>query len=191
MAPAYGSDAAGHHDDVPNDELIARYDESGAVLGVVTRSRMRAEGLWHAATAVLVRSSDGERVYVHRRSPDKDVYPGMWDCWAGGVVAAGESPDEGARRELAEELGVTGVPPRPVFGFRYERGTVRYHGFAYEVAWDGPVVHQESEIVAGEWMALDRLRARLADPDWPFVPDGRVAIEEWFRRGLDQVETVK
>jgi 8-oxo-dGTP pyrophosphatase MutT (NUDIX family) len=164
------------------DELIALYDRAGTPIGSVSRARMRAEGLWHAATAVLVRSGDGERVYLHRRSDDKDVYPGRYDCFAGGVVAAGETPDECARRELAEELGVSGVTPRPMFGFRFEQGAVRYHAFTYEVRWDGPIVHQPSEVVSGEWITLDRLRARLADPDWPFVPDGRVAIEEFFRR---------
>jgi 3-oxoacyl-[acyl-carrier protein] reductase len=165
---------------VASDELVSRYDEHGTVVGAVARSRMRAQGLWHAATLVLVRSGDGRRVYVHRRSPDKDVYPGLHDCWAGGVVAAGETPEQGARRELAEELGVTGVPLTELFRFRYVRPPVRYHAFAYEVRWDGPVVHQPEEIVAGGWMELAELRERLADPEWPFVPDGREAIERWF-----------
>src|SRR3954469_6051643 len=58
---------------VAADELIALYSPDGSAVGSTTRARMRAEGLWHAATAILVRSPDGRRVYVHRRSPDKDV----------------------------------------------------------------------------------------------------------------------
>jgi 8-oxo-dGTP pyrophosphatase MutT (NUDIX family) len=165
------------------DETIERYDEHGMPVGPVRRSVMRANGLWHAATAVLVRSGDGERVYVHRRSDDKDAYPGMHDCWAGGVVAAGEQPDDCARRELAEELGVVGVTPRPLFVYRYVDPPVRYHSFNYEVRWDGPITHQPSEVVSGEWLAIDELRSRLADPTWPFVPDGRAGIERWFAGG--------
>lgn len=164
------------------DELIAQYDEAGAVVGPVSRAEMRARGLWHAATLVLVRSGDGEQVYVHRRSLAKDVFPGRHDCWAGGVVAYGETPAEGAERELAEELGVSGVPLAPLFEFPFESGTIRYHAFAYEVRWDGPIQHQPEEIVAGWWMPLAELRTRLADPTWPFVPDGRAAIERWFAR---------
>jgi 8-oxo-dGTP pyrophosphatase MutT (NUDIX family) len=164
------------------DELIDEYDESGNVIGTVSRARMRAEGLWHAATLILVRSGDGQRVYVHRRHPGKDVYPGLYDCWAGGVVGAGETPQAGAERELAEELGVSGVPVRPLFTFRFEQPPVRYHAFAYEVTWDGPVIHQPEEIVAGWWMTLTELRAKLADPDGRFVPDGRAGINEWFSR---------
>jgi 8-oxo-dGTP pyrophosphatase MutT (NUDIX family) len=164
-----------------SDEQVAVYDPTGDVVGSATRGRMRAEGLWHASTFVLVLSPDRGSVYVHRRTTTKDVYPGMHDCWAGGVVAAGEGPDEAAARELREELGVTG---RPEFLFRsvHQRGSIRFHGFMYEVLWDGPVVHQPEEVAAGWWMPLEQLRAKLADPDWSFVPDGRQFAAEWFAR---------
>lgn len=165
------------------EEMVAHYDATGAVVGRVRRADMREQGLWHAATLVLVRSGDDSRVYVHRRSPDKDVFPGLYDCWAGGVVAAGETPAEGAERELAEELGVRGVPLRPLFTFTFEQPPLRCHYFAYEARWDGPVVHQPEEIVSGRWMSLDELRVFTEDPESPFVPDGRHAIREWFRRG--------
>jgi len=51
---------------------------------------------------------------MHRRTDTKDVYPGRYDVWAGGCVAAGEDPVDAAHRELAEELGVTGVQLVPV-----------------------------------------------------------------------------
>lgn len=162
------------------DELVAEYDSSGEVVGPVWRSRMRAEGRWHAAGSVLLRSGDGTRVYVHRRSDGKDVFPGLLDCWAGGVVAAGESPAECARRELAEELGVRRVAIEPLFRFAYDVEPVRFHFFAFEARWDGPITHQPSEVVDGEWITLAALRGRVADPDWPLVPDGRAAIKRWF-----------
>lgn len=160
------------------DELVESYTEDGRPAGPVPRSVMRARGLWHAATAVLVRSGDGERVYVHRRSDTKDVFPGLHDCWAGGVVAAGETPAECAVRELAEELGVTGVTPTPLFVSRYVDPPIRYHAFTYEVRWDGPITWQDSEVVAGEWLTVAALRSKLADSEWGFAPDGRLAIEK-------------
>ncbi|WP_410566630.1 NUDIX hydrolase [Amycolatopsis sp. cmx-4-61] len=167
-----------------SDELVALYDQAGAVVGTATRARVRAEALWHAAGVVLVRSGDGEAVYVHLRTPGKDVFPSTWDCWAGGVVAAGETPAECARRELAEELGVQGVEPVPLFTKVYDDGRNRCHNFAFEVRWDGPIRHQAEEIVEGRWIRLDELRAWVDDPapELPFIPDGREGVQEWFRR---------
>lgn len=159
------------------------YDPAGSVVGSATRRRMRAEGLWHASASILVLSPDRRSVYVHRRTATKDVYPGMHDCWAGGVVAADEDPDATALRELAEELGVRRARPRFLFRSWHELGTVRFHAFLYEVLWDGPIVHQPEEVADGRWMTLAELRARLDDPEWPFVPDGRQFAEEWFARG--------
>jgi len=164
------------------DELIALYSPAGEVVGSVSRTRMRAEGLWHGATAILVRSGDGARVYVHRRSPDKDVFPGLRDAGVGGVVAAGEDPDVGAERELAEELGITGVPLRFLYRFTFDQPPVRCHNFVYETNWDGPIIHQPEEIVSGEWMALAEVAALLRDPSTDFVPDGRAIALEWLRR---------
>ena len=84
---------------------MALYDEAGRPTGSAPRSVVRRDNLRHAATAVVVRDPYG-RVYVHRRTDTKDVYPGLLDFCCGGVVQAGEDPAAAARRELAEELGV-------------------------------------------------------------------------------------
>lgn len=158
---------------------MAVYDTLGNVVGSAPRTRMRREGLWHAATSVLVRSTDGHSVYVHRRTDTKDVHPGLHDCWAGGVILAGEAPDEAANRELVEELGVDAAP-RFLFRTVHREETVRFHAFLYEVFWDGPIVHQPEEVADGWWISVTELRARLDDPAWPFVPDGRQFFEEWL-----------
>jgi 8-oxo-dGTP pyrophosphatase MutT (NUDIX family) len=178
------------------DERVALYAEgdlSGRVIGAAPRSEVRARNLPHAATAVLLR--DPARpvahhargpgpwaglVYVHRRTDTKDVYPGMHDAWAGGVVLAGEEPDLAAARELAEELGVRGCPLTPVLRYWYADDVTRYLAFVYEATYDpdrnGPIVHQPEEVADGAWLAWPELLARLADPTWPFVPDGRLAL---------------
>lgn len=161
---------------------MARYDADGRVVGNATRADVRARGLWHAAAVVLVRSGDGRSVYVHLRTPDKDVFPGAYDCWAGGVVAAGEDPAECAERELAEELGIRGVALEPLFTHVFDEPPVRCHNFAYEVRWDGEITHQPEEIVSGGWMSLAELRKWAEDPAGPLVPDGRLGVLEWFRR---------
>lgn len=153
-------------------ELVTVLDDDGRACGVATRARVRAENLLHGATAILVRDSAG-RIYVHRRTETKDIYPGAFDCWAGGVLAAGEEPLAGALRELDEELGIHGVSLRPLFSTRWRDATVQAIYHAFVVTWDGPITHQADEVAWGDWWTVDELTGHLAREDIPFVPDGR------------------
>jgi len=168
---------------VSQEELVALVDEHGNVAGSAPRSVVRRDNLRHAATAVLVRDPEG-RIYLHRRTDTKDWSPGHWDAAAGGVMAAGEDPLGSACRELAEELGITGVTPAELCTHLYEDDTVRCFGHAYEVLWDGPVRHQPEEVAEGRWATLDELAAVLADPATPFVPDTRQLLSLLARRGI-------
>ena len=171
--------------DGAGSELIAVYDGDGRVTGSAERATVYREGLWHASAGVLVRSGDGRRVYVHRRTDSKLVFAGMHDCLAGGVVGPGETPARTAERELAEELGIVparGVGARPAarvsWDGRWQGAPMRCHLFAYLVHWDGPIRHQPEEVADGWWWTDAELRAHLADPAWPFVPDARLLVDD-------------
>ncbi|RAS62462.1 isopentenyldiphosphate isomerase [Lentzea atacamensis] len=161
--------------------MINLYDENRFVIGTVSRERMRAENLWHGCATIIVRSVDGSRVYVHRRTDTKDIFPGLYDCTAGGVIDAGENPGEAAERELREELGVE-VPLKKLFISKYVDDRTRYHVWVYEARTDGPFTHQPEEVAWGGWMDLDELRVKIEDPGWPLVPDGRAIAREWLRQ---------
>jgi isopentenyldiphosphate isomerase len=172
------------------EETVALYDRSdpsGRVVGSAPRSVMRAQNLPHAATSVAVRDRAG-RIYLHRRTSTKDVFPGFHDVWAGGVVAAGEAPLDAAHRELAEELGLTNATLRPLFVEWYGDESTTYLAHVYDMVYDerfnGPIRHQPEEVADGWWVSLADLRQRLGDPTWPFVPDGRFCLELYLDRGL-------
>ena len=164
------------------DETVALYDEHGVQVGAVPRSRMRAENLRHGATAVLVRDGLG-RVYVHRRTTTKDVYPGLLDFAAGGVLLAGEDPTEGAAREAEEELGVHGVPLTPLGTADYADAASTYRAFRYTVTYDGPIRWQPEEVSWGDWFTVDALRRLIAEVPDDVVPDSRALwaeqLEAW------------
>ncbi|GAA2489514.1 NUDIX hydrolase [Terrabacter carboxydivorans] len=153
-----------------DDEEVALYDESGEVVGTAPRSVMRARNLRHAASSVLVRDPLG-RVYLHRRTTTKDVYPGLLDFAAGGVVLAGEDPAVGAVREVEEELGVVGVPLEPLGVADYADDHTRYRAFRFVVTWDGPIRWQPEEVSWGEWVTLEELVRRLDAEASTVVPD--------------------
>jgi len=160
------------------DELVDVLDDAGRVVGTVTRREMRARRLPHRVVYVLVFDRTG-RLFVHRRTATKDVYPGFCDVAVGGVLAAGESFDAGARREAAEELGVT-VAPEPLFPFRFTDPETIVHGMVYRAVHDGPFVLQPSEIVSGDFVPLDAIPTRAARE--PFCPDGLAVLAEYRRR---------
>jgi 8-oxo-dGTP pyrophosphatase MutT (NUDIX family) len=138
----------------------------------------------HSATAVLVRDPE-RRIYVHRRSPEKDWAPGHHDAAAGGVLTLGEEPEASALRELAEELGITGAQLEPLGLSVYEDDTTRCVEHCFETTWSGPVQHADGEVVWGAWMTLAELGAHLADPGWLFVPDTRALLARLAREGAN------
>ncbi len=158
----------------PASELVDVVDEEDRVVGTVTRRDIRARSLLHRCTYVLVRNTAGQ-ILVHRRTETKDVYPGAYDVFAGGVCAAGESYDVCARREVAEELGVTGVELTFLMRHRYRGSKGQAWGAVYEARWDGPVRHQETEVAWSDWVTPERLRRMLAE--LPFCPDSREIFE--------------
>jgi isopentenyldiphosphate isomerase len=168
---------------VAASELVDVVDADDRVVSRATRAEVRAKRLRHRATYILLFNSDGQ-LFVHQRSATKDVYPSYYDVAVGGVVAAGESYDEGARRELAEEVGVFGAVPRPILRFQYEDADNQVNGRVYSCSYDGSLTLQAEEIVAGEWLDLDVVFERTRHAQ--FCPDGVEALARY----LDKLASV-
>jgi 8-oxo-dGTP pyrophosphatase MutT (NUDIX family) len=86
------------------------------------------------------------------------------------VVLAGESYDEGARRELEEELGITGVRLNTLFDFYFSDGTAPVWGRAYSCTHDGEITLQREEIESGDFLEIEHILERSESE--PFTPDG-------------------
>jgi isopentenyldiphosphate isomerase len=158
----------------PSDEFVDVVDEDDRVVATVTRGEMRRRHLLHRCTYVLLRNASGE-ILVHRRTDTKDVFPGAYDMFVGGVCAAGESYDECARREAAEEVGAVGADLRFLFKHRYRGAKGDAWGGVYEGRWSGVVRPQETEVAWHAWVSpeqLDRMMGEL-----PFCPDSREIFE--------------
>ncbi|MEU5100318.1 NUDIX domain-containing protein [Streptomyces sp. NPDC020996] len=158
------------------DEIIDIVDENDRVVARSPRGEAYARSLRHRCAFILARDAEG-RVFVHRRTPTKLVYPSLHDMFVGGVVAAGESYDEAALREAEEELGVSGLPsPRFLFKFLYDDGAGRsWWSAVYEVRCEMPVSPQAEEVAWHAFLTEDEVERRLTE--WEWTPDGLAAYE--------------
>ncbi|MEU7701066.1 NUDIX domain-containing protein [Streptomyces sp. NPDC015492] len=165
------------------EEILDVVDEQDRVIGRAPRAEVYARGLIHRCVFVRVRDAEG-RIFVHRRTPGKLVFPSMYDMFVGGVVGAGESYDEAALREAEEELGVRGLPrPEPVLTFLYDSAGVagKWWSAVYEVRCELPVDPQAEEVAWHAFLTEAELAERLGD--WPWVPDGLAAYERLREHG--------
>ncbi|MFD0786048.1 hypothetical protein ACFQZ8_19280, partial [Micromonospora azadirachtae] len=151
------------------DELLDIVDEQDRVIGQARRGEVYAAGLRHRCAFVLARD-DEDRVFVHRRTARKLVFPSLYDMFVGAA----------ALREAQEELGVPGLPaPVPLFKFLYETAEHSWWSSVYEVRCPSEVAPQTEEVAWYAFLTEEELGRRLTE--WAWVPDGFEA----YRRVLD------
>ena len=155
--------------DNPKNEIVQIVDEHNTEIGAVSRSIMREQQLIHRASYILVFNQSGE-LFVQKRTMTKDIYPGYYDIAAGGVVQAGESYEESAKRELAEELGIEGVELAPCFDHYFKDATNQVWGRVFRCRHEGPFTLQEEEIESGGFMNV--MQVLGASDSTLFTPDG-------------------
>ena len=156
-------------------ELVQIVDEQNRESGTAARNVMRTQRLLHRCTYIFVFNSQ-RKIFVQQRTLTKDIYPGFLDLAAGGVIVAGESYDLGAQRELAEELGISGVSLTHHGMLYFEDKLSRVFGAIYSCVWDGPMQFQVEEVAGGKFYSLDEV-FRMAAEGAQITPDSLVALD--------------
>lgn len=162
-----------HAEEVEN-ELFDVVNEQDEVIDRKPRGVVHAEGLNHRAIHVFFFNQDGH-VFLQRRSLLKKNHPDTWDSSCSGHVDAGESYDQAAPREVAEELGVKGltVGPHglePAFKIDACAETGREFVWLYCCHHEGPFQLNPAEISGGRWFAPEDLDRTLENDGGNFAP---------------------
>lgn len=165
------------------DEIVAIVDENNLIVDAVPRSVMRADNLPHRACYILVFNSQ-DKLFVQKRTQSKDVYPGYYDIATGGVVLAGETYEESAERELAEEIGAKHIPLLKHFDFFHQDSHCRVWGRVFSCIYDGNIVLQKEEVESGDFYTVEEIML-LKDIE-SFTPDGLYVLYRFLDERADQ-----
>ena len=165
-------------------EWVDIVNEDNEVIAQASRENMRAQGLRHRATYIVVHDGMGN-ILVQRRTETKDFMPGMLDATAGGVVQANEQLLESARREAEEELGIAGVPLAEHGQFYFEDKSCRVWGSLFSCVSHGPFALQAEEVTEVSWMTPEQITARCDE----FTPDSLKALALWMTRNATRSDT--
>ncbi|MGR8950845.1 MAG: NUDIX hydrolase [Gammaproteobacteria bacterium] len=160
-------------------ELLPIVDEHDRIIGTCARHIVHATGLRHRAVHILVFDDSG-RLFLQKRSMNKDLNPGLWDTSAAGHVDADEDYASSAVRELREELGLEGdgrllplfkIPPTADNGMEFVQ--------VYRTTHNGPFALAADEIDGGDWFKPAQIEA-LVNTDTPdLTPTFKILWRQW------------
>jgi len=166
-----------------SEEWFEIVDEQGGVLGRATRRECHGNpALMHQVVHVLVVDSQG-RLFLQKRSADKDIQPGKWDTSVGGHVMPGESLQAAAQREMDEELGVEGAGLEFLYHYIMRSPVETERVATFRASWDGPFRINPAEIEEGRFWTVSEIIAQLGQG--LFTPN----FEDEFRRWQSLEET--
>ncbi|MEQ6250781.1 isopentenyl-diphosphate Delta-isomerase [Sulfitobacter sp. HNIBRBA3233] len=164
-----------------NDIMIPAWVDGR--LTPVEKLAAHQRGLRHKAVSVFV--MDGPRMLIQRRALGKYHTPGLWANTCCTHPEWEEDAADCANRRLSEELGITGVIPRP-------RGQVEYRAdvgdgliehelvdvFVVDAPREMPLAPNPDEVMDTRWIDLDTLRSEIATTPEVFTPWLRIYMAE-------------
>lgn len=138
-------------------EIFDIVDEEDKVTGQASRQEVHQNpSLIHRVVHVLVFNLKGE-LFLQKRSPKKDMYPGKWDTSAGGHLNSGESYEHAALREMWEELGIEGTKLEFLYTYLHRNSYESEFVRSYRCFWDGTVNTDPEEIEEGRFWSLEEI----------------------------------
>jgi isopentenyl-diphosphate delta-isomerase type 1 len=160
------------------EEYLDIVDKTGNVIGHALRSECHGDpGLIHRAVHVFVFNSSNQ-LFLQKRSIGKIVQPGKWDASVGGHLEPGETYDQAARREAAEELGIECIRLEFLYDYEYRNEIESENIRSFRTVYDGAMRLDQEEISEGRFWSRQEIEEALGS--------GRLTpqFEEEFQRYL-------
>lgn len=139
-------------------EIWDAYDRDFNKIENVTlvRGEPIPDGMYHLVCDIIVKHVDG--TYLLMQRDFNKTFGGMWELTAGGSALIGETPLEGAMRELREETGIVASSLQKlevIVSASKQSICVEY---LCTTDWDkNAITLQKGETVAYKWVEQDEL----------------------------------
>lgn len=162
-------------------ELWDLYNEQRQITGqTMVRGDAVPEGRYRLVVHVCIFNSAGQ-LLIQQRQPFKKGWSNMWDVSVGGAVCAGETSQQGAQRELKEELGLEANFEKsiPAFSSTFSQGFDDIYILHAEPELSALRLQPE-EVQAVRWANREEILSMI--DDGTFIPYGKGFIEYLFYR---------
>ena len=149
-------------------DLLDIVDDNDIVVGNEERGVIHEKALLHRSVHIFVFNSKSE-LFIQKRSFNKSEHPEKYDSSAAGHLEVGESYDEGAQRELEEELGISPGLRKSL----YVRACPETEGefvWLYTAVTDDEIRIDEEEIQEGFFWTLQKIKYKIKERKEEFTP---------------------
>jgi 16S rRNA (adenine1518-N6/adenine1519-N6)-dimethyltransferase len=142
------------------------------------------KGIIHRISRVFVFNAQGE-LLIQKRQVGMKAFPGRWDQSAGGHVDDGESYLAAAQRELAEELGIKGIPLKEMTQFYTEEiigeKTLKRFNTLYTGNYTGEISLNKSEVSEIQWILPQDLNDWIENSPQDFADGFVISFNEYLK----------
>lgn len=165
------------------DEIVDLVDENDNVIGERLKSECHQTGLWHRVAAVFVFNSKGELLLQKRGQNVRR--PNLLTSSAGGHLHKGDSYEDGAKRELLEELGIE-APVHLITKYskvdtNYPNGEVeREHNALYISHYDGEIKIDKNDLASTTFYSIEKIQQMIKENEFQFTPDFLIEFKHYL-----------
>lgn len=157
-------------------EILDIYDRDRHRTGKTYLRKDRIpEGGFRLIVHILIFNDRGE-LLIQQRAAHKKM-GGLWDITCGGACQAGEDSQDGARRELKEELGldIDFANLRPILTANFDQGFDDFYILRENID-TGNLILQEEEVKAACWASRDEVFKMHANSDFVQYKESFLAL---------------
>lgn len=166
-----------------NMETLILVDKSDKETGYEEKGKCHLNpAKLHRAFSIFIFDSKG-RMLVHKRSVQKNTWPGFWTNACCSHPRKGESIENAAKRRLKEELGFS-CALKEVFSFVYKAEFDENYGenefdHIFIGKYDGAVKPDKNEVDEWKFVDVARLENDIKKHPEKYTP--------WFKKALGRV----